>query len=130
MPKQPNILFILTDHQAFHGHDRAGEFDYRPPHFERFCEEGIRFDRAYCVVPICTPARTSMMTGLYPSHHGLIFNTDRVDRKRDLDSGQLLYSHHLSRAGYRNAYVGKWHCGHDRLPIDYGIEGCSLPDYG
>ena len=131
MPEQPNILFILIDHQAFHGHDRAGEFDYRPPHFERFCEEGIRFDRAYCVAPICTPARTSMMTGLYPSHHGLTFNTDGgADRKRDLDSGQLLYSHHLSMAGYRNAYVGKWHCGHDRLPIDYGIEGWSLPDYG
>jgi len=26
--------------------------------------------------------------------------------------------------------VGKWHCGHERLPIDYGIEGWSLPDYG
>ena len=43
---------------------------------------------------------------------------------------QLLYSHHLAEAGYRNAYVGKWHCGHEKLPVDYGIEGWSLPDYG
>jgi len=36
----------------------------------------------------------------------------------------------LGHLGYHNAYVGKWHCGHDRLPLDYGIEGWSLPDYG
>jgi arylsulfatase A-like enzyme len=44
--------------------------------------------------------------------------------------GQRLYSHYLTRAGYRNAYVGKWHCGRERLPTDYGIEGWSLTDYG
>ena len=129
MSKQPNILFILTDHQAYYGHHRPGEFDYRLPRFDSFCQEGVKFDRAYCVAPICTPARTSMMTGLYPSHHGLLFNTERPG-KRDIDLSQELYSHHLSNAGYRNAYVGKWHCGHERLPTDYGIEGWSLPDYG
>ena len=129
---KPNIVFIITDHQAFYGHDREGEYEYKWQNFERFAAEGLRLDRAYSVCPLCSPARSSMMTGVYPSSHGIIHNTEALHygNNADLDSGQLLYSHYLSQAGYRNAYVGKWHCGSERLPIDYGIEGWSLPDYG
>lgn len=131
MGERPNILLIITDHQAFHSHNRPGEFEYVWPCFGKFASRGVRFDRAYSVCPICTPARSSMMTGMYPSKHGLIRNTDgRSTNLRDFRPEQQLYSHHLAHAGYRNAYVGKWHCGHERLPVDYGIEGWSLPDYG
>jgi arylsulfatase A-like enzyme len=129
---RPNILLIITDHHAFYAHDRPGEFDYRWPRFERFADQGVRFTRARSVSPICSPARASMMTGIYPSRHGLRWNTEKrfSDNLSDFRQGQALYSHHLTRAGYRNVYVGKWHCGHERLPIDYGIEGWALPDYG
>ncbi|MCC7352850.1 MAG: sulfatase-like hydrolase/transferase [Anaerolineae bacterium] len=132
MSEKPNIIFIITDHQAFYGHDREGGFEYKWPNFEAFCQQGIRFDRAYSVAPICSPARSSMMTGLYPSAHGMKWNTENraSQNLQDLRPGTLLYSHYLAEAGYRNAYVGKWHCGATRLPIDYGIEGWSLPDYG
>ena len=132
MSTKPNIVFIITDHHAFYGHDRPDEFSYRWPVFDRFSEQGALFERAYSVCPICSPARASMMTGLYPSRHGLLWNTEATYsfNRTDFRRGQLLYSHHLSQAGYRNAYVGKWHCGHERLPVDYGIEGWALPDYG
>jgi arylsulfatase A-like enzyme len=132
VPTKPNILLIITDHQAFYGHDRPKEYEYKWPRFERFASECVRFDRAYSECPICTPARASMMTGQYPSKHGLIWNTGTAytGNLDDFRQGQLLYSHHLSRAGYRNAYVGKWHCGDQKLPIDYGIEGWGLPGYG
>ena len=132
MSDKPNILLIITDHEAYYGHDQAGEFTYQWPTYEAFTQAGVRFERAYSVCPICSPARSSMMTGLYPSAHGLLWNTEaRFSQNRiDFRPGQLLYSHYLSQAGYRNAYVGKWHCGHERLPIDYGIEGWALPDYG
>lgn len=67
------------------------------------------------------------MTGVYPSRHGLIRNTDGGG---DFNSKQQLYSHYLAHEGYRNAYLGKWHCEHTRLPVDYDIEGWSLPGYG
>lgn len=132
MTGKPNILLIVTDHHAFYAHDRPGEYDYKWPRFERFCSEGVRFERAYSVCPICTPARASMMTGMYPSRHGLIWNTENKHHQNlaDFRQGQQLYSHYLSKAGYRNAYVGKWHCGREKLPVDYGIEGWSLPGYG
>src|SRR3990172_9267960 len=133
MPEaRPNLLFVLTDHQAFYGHDRP-EFQYKLPHFEAFAAQGVRFERAYCVAPVCTPARSSMLSGLYPSHHGLIRNPDggnHADSISDFRTGQPLYCHYLARAGYRNAYVGKWHCGKTRLAEDYGAEGWGLPDYG
>lgn len=132
MDEKPNVVFIITDHQAYYRHDRDGEFRYTWPNFDAFAEEGTRFERAYAVCPLCSPARASMMTGRYPSAHGLRWNTEVLHslNRCDFRPGQVLYSHYLSQAGYRNAYVGKWHCGHERLPIDYGIEGWSLPDYG
>ncbi len=50
-----------------------------------------------------------MMTGVYPSSHGILMNTEasEIGYPCDLDQGQLLYSHYLSQAGYRNGYVGK-----------------------
>ncbi len=128
-PTKPNILFIIPDHQAFYGHDREGEFEYKLPHFEKFCSQGVRFDRAYSACPICTPARASMMTGVHPHAHGLLWNTDYA-RVHEFRKGQKLYSDYLSKAGYRNAYVGKWHCGKEKLPVDYGMEGWALLDYG
>ena len=127
--QKPNILCIITDHQAYFGHHRVGEFEYRHPRFERFASEGVRFSRAYSVSAVCTPTRSSIMTGQYAGAHGLTINTE-YGGATDFRQGQQLYSHHLSRAGYRNGYIGKWHCGHQRLPVDYGMEGWSLPDYG
>lgn len=126
---KPNILFIIVDHQAFYGHNRESEFEYKWPVFEKFCSQGVRFNRAYSVCPLCTPARSSILTGVYPSSHGLMWNTDYADM-HDFRDGQKLYTDYLSQAGYRNAYVGKWHCGKNKLAADFGMEGWSLPDYG
>ena len=130
---KPNILFIITDHQAYFDHFRKGEFELEMPVFERFCSQGVRFDRAYSVSPTCSPARASMMSGLYPSAHGLRWNTEGLfmpGNRSDFAPDTRLYNHWLAEEGYRNAYVGKWHCGHERLPEDFGMEGWSLPDYG
>lgn len=127
---QPNILFIITDHHAYFGHYLQDRFTYDWPQFESFTRDGVFFRRAYSVCSICTPARASMMTGVYPNEHGLVRNTDAGNSVSDFVQGQILYSHYLSQAGYRNAYIGKWHCGGERLPMDYGMEGWSLPHYG
>ena len=133
MGERPNILFIITDHHAWHDHFRPGEFEVKSPAWEGFCEAGVRFDRAYSVSPICSPARASMMSGVYPSRHGLIWNTEATRNPKnriDFEPGTRLFNSYLAEAGYESAYVGKWHCGHEKLPADYGLEGWSLPDYG
>ncbi|MGB2821993.1 MAG: sulfatase-like hydrolase/transferase [Phycisphaerae bacterium] len=129
---RPNILLIVTDHQAWHGRFAEGGFPIDLPVWRAFTAEGACFDRAYSVCPLCTPARASMLAGTYPSRHGLLWNTEypRVDGLSDFRDDQRLYGHCLAEAGYRNAYVGKWHCGRRQVAQDFGLEGWSLPDYG
>lgn len=130
--KKPNILLIIIDHVAFAGHYGSDRYPYTWPNLEAFAKQGAWFDRAYAVAPICTPARASIMTGQRPSRHGLRWNSEYniIQNLKDFRSGQKLYSHATFARGYRNAYVGKWHCGLERLPVDYGIEGWGLPEYG
>jgi arylsulfatase A-like enzyme len=132
MRKQPNILLIITDHQAWYGHYFRGLYTYHLPVFERFISEGVFFSRAYSVCPICTATRASIMTGMYPSTHGLRWNTENkfLENRQEFKKNQKIYSHYLEEAGYANAYIGKWHCGENLLPEDYRIPGWSLPGYG
>jgi arylsulfatase A-like enzyme len=130
--KKPNIIFIIVDHQAWFGHHRP-EYNLRLPCYEQFCADGARFDRAYCVQPLCTPSRSSMMSGVYPSVHGMLWNTEGnhwLKKDSDFAPGLRLFNEYLADAGYRNAYIGKWHCSHGRMPEDFGWEGWSLPEYG
>jgi arylsulfatase A-like enzyme len=129
---RPNVLLIITDHHAWFDHFGPGRTEITFPHWERFCAEGVRFEQAFAVCPLCSPARASMMTGLYPSTHGMIRNSESagMGNRQDLAPGSRLYSHWLREAGYRNAHIGKWHCGGRKLPADYGVEGWSLPHYG
>jgi choline-sulfatase len=78
------------------------------PHVDRLAREGVRFDRAFTVWPVCTPARGTMWTGVYPHAHGLIENVYGVD---DAIATHALVKTTvfdlLKRAGYRTAHFGK-----------------------
>lgn len=63
----PNILWICTDQQRWDTIGALGNPHVRTPHLDRLCAEGTAFTRAFCQSPICTPSRSSFLTGLYPS---------------------------------------------------------------
>ena len=127
MNAKPNILWIVADHQVH---------ATRPPGFDRFPLQralgrlGTRFDRAYSVLPICSPARASMLTGLYPHAHGLTENDGRFGGREGLDAGDWMIQHALRDAGYRCGWFGKWHVNNRACALDFGFEGFSLPGYG
>jgi len=118
MKQKPNILFLLTDHQAYHGHKKVLR-----PNFEKLAAEGVKFIRAYTACPLCSPARRTMLTGLFPHNHGEIKNNTNHpwDRETYLDL--------LAKAGYKNYYYGKWHAGKGTAH-DHHCEGFSYGSYG
>lgn len=67
--ERPNILLITSDQQHW---DTIGTTNPRiqTPALDRLANEGTRFNRAYCPNPVCSPSRSSLITGLYPSVHG------------------------------------------------------------
>src|SRR5688572_29431903 len=66
---RPNILLVTSDQQHY---STLGSTNPKisTPALDRLAAEGARFDRAYCCNPLCTPSRSSIITGLYPSQHG------------------------------------------------------------
>lgn len=114
--KQPNIVYILNDHQAFYGHAA------KRPVFDQFAAEGMRFSNAYTVCPLCGPARRSMLTSLYPHNHKEYGN----DTDHPFD--RALYLDVLAENGYEQYYFGKWHAG-TGTALEHGCKGFSYPSY-
>ena len=127
MSRPLNIVWIVSDHQAYGNRPAlAQQFSLQ----SRLTREGIRFSRAYAVLPICSPSRASMLTGLYPHAHGLTENDGRFGGRTGLDPSDWMVHQPLLQKGYRCAWFGKWHLDNNRPASSYGFEGFSLPGYG
>ncbi|MGD9048122.1 MAG: sulfatase-like hydrolase/transferase, partial [Anaerolineae bacterium] len=119
-----NLLIITTDQQRIDSLGTYGSPLCRTPALDQLAASGTRFDQAYSVCALCSPARASWHTGIYPHRHGIVTNG------REFNEGVQLVSEDLTAAGYRCGFVGKWHCGNEKLPRDFGFEGMNLPGYG
>lgn len=120
---RPNIIFIQNDHQAFFNHRAGSGAKPLRPNFDRLAQEGARFDNAYCITPMCAPARRSMLTGQYTHQHQQYFNyCDSPFAETYLDV--------LKAGGYENYYFGKWHAGATD-PAYAATDGCfTCEGYG
>ena len=123
MNARPNIVLLVNDHQAYYRHGWDGGPRPQTPNFDRLAADGIRFERAYCAVPLCGPSRRTLLTGLYPHNHRNYYNYS------DAPYDHEIYLNNLARAGYRCFYFGKWHAGAGTA-LDFDCEGFSLEDYG
>jgi arylsulfatase A-like enzyme len=114
MTDRPNVMIIMTDQQ------RAGftagtgfGLDTMP-----FCDElaatGITFTGAYTSMPACVPARTSLLTGRYPSAHRVRQNSNNGKEFRGLDLLDV-----FGAAGYETAFAGKPHVYRGREDFDH-----------
>lgn len=115
--RAPNILYLVTDQQSAGAMSCAGNRDLRTPAMDRIAAEGMRFERAYCTQPLCTPSRASMFTGLMPHEAGAPLNGQSI--RADLRAREL--GHVLRQAGYTCTYAGKWHVPEAEMPDGHGF---------
>ncbi len=106
---KPNIVFVLTDQWRAQATGYAGDPNVKTPHLDALAARSINFENAVSVCPVCTPYRASLMTGRYPLSTGMFMND------LYLPSEELCMAEIFKEAGYRTAYIGKWHLdGHGR----------------
>lgn len=103
MNARPNILVVLVDQMRYHAMEPAGNSQIHTPNLNRLSREGIQFTNAVSNIPVCTPARACLLTGLYPLSHSVLTNNSLLPH--DIPSMGTL----LKKQGYDTAYIGKWH---------------------
>ena len=131
MTPKPNVLLILTD-----------QLRYPPPYEsdeirtfreqccvgqERLRQDGVSFRRHYPMATACAPSRASLLTGQYPSLHG-VTQTDGISRSADNPDEMFWLAPDtvptlgdwFRAAGYRTYFKGKWHASHAHLDAEDG----------
>ena len=114
-PRKPNLLFIWTDEQRADTMAAYGNKGIHTPNLNKLTSESVVFENAYVTQPVCTPSRSSVMTGLWPHTTGCTANN--IPLGRDTKCLPEL----LDDPDYRTAYMGKWHLG-DEIFAQHGFD--------
>ncbi len=123
---RPNIVLVLVDDLRWDELGVSGHPYVETPNIDRLAAEGAMFINAFHAVPLCSPNRASLLTGQYPTRHGII---DNVARNR-LSHRLQTFPQALQRAGYETAFIGKWHMGNDPTPRPGFDYWAGLPGQG
>lgn len=111
--KRPNFVFVYTDDQRWDAmsvvqkeQGDKGRFPWlKTPNMDRLAAEGFRFRNAFVVNALCAPSRASFLTGQYGHVNGVVNNHTPFPVKN------VTHATLLRDAGYKTAYIGKWHHG-------------------
>lgn len=152
VPVKPNVIFILADDLGWSDTTLYGHTQYyRTPNVERLAKRGMLFTRAYSDSPLCSPTRSSIMTGQSPARTGVTAPVCHVpevklkamvkdkagsgskalicDSATRLDTNYFTLAEAFKAAGYATAHFGKWHLGPEPYsPLQQGFD-VDLPHW-
>ncbi len=103
LTEKPNVVVFYTDQQRWDTTGVHGNPLDLTPNFDRMAQRGTHVSNSFTCQPVCGPARSCLQTGLYATVTGCFRNGIPLPP----DSRTL--AHHFNDAGYRTAYIGKWH---------------------
>ena len=122
----PNVIVIVVDDLRWDELGFAAHPFLETPNIDRLAREGALFTSAFHAVPLCSPNRASILTGQYPSRHGIIDNVSRSLASHQLNT----FPRALQTEGYETAFIGKWHMGNDPTPRRGFDHWVALPGQG
>jgi len=122
--RMPNLILFLPDQQRADTLACYGGVKVHAPNLNKLASESVIFERAYVTHPVCTPSRSSLMTGTWPHINGCTRNSVPLDRRF------RVFPELMRDQDYRTAYIGKWHLGEDG-PAGRGFQQwISTDDHG
>jgi choline-sulfatase len=141
-----NIVLILTDQERAIQHFPPNWLRQNLPGMRRLRQHGVSFERAFTNACMCSPARSTLMSGFFPAQHGVKYTLEedmpfpeyphQVELPRPPEMANLATV--MRAAGYNVIYKGKWHCSkpaekENAQPSDlerYGFTRWNPPDAG
>ncbi|MDP6355698.1 MAG: sulfatase-like hydrolase/transferase [Planctomycetota bacterium] len=125
----PNVLLLVCDQMRAFEVGCYGNAVVRTPNIDRLAARGTRFATAVTNNPVCSPARSIMLTGQYSrTCNGMLGNAHEnppcAERVRMLDT---TLPEAFRAAGYATALIGKWHI--DPQPQLVGFDNAVYPDF-
>ena len=126
---KPNFILIFVDDLGYADIGAFGSQLHRTPHLDRMAAEGRKLTSFYVTANVCTPSRSSLMTGSYPRRVGLDENEKGQwvlfpGNQEGLHPDEVTLAETLKQVGYKTACVGKWHLGDqpEFLPTRQGFD--------
>jgi arylsulfatase A-like enzyme len=107
--KQPDIVFLLIDDLGYADCGFNGGKEIKTPNIDRLAKSGTIIESHY-VQPVCSPTRSTLLTGRYPTHTG-VYTIVSPGAPWGLPLAERTLADALRAAGYRTALTGKWHLG-------------------
>ena len=103
--RKRNLIIFLPDQQRADTIPCCGGVKVHAPNLDKLASESVVFERAYVTHPVCTPSRSSLMTGTWPHINGCTRNSVPLDRRF------RVFPELMEDRDYHTAYMGKWHLG-------------------
>jgi len=127
--EKPNVIIIYCDDLGYGDIGPFGSEKHRTPNIDKLAQQGRCFTSFYSTSGVCTPSRSSLMTGCYPIRVGLHENEKKgwvlfPGNSRGLNPSEITIAEVLKSQGYATAAVGKWHLGDQPayLPTEQGFD--------
>jgi len=105
LSKKPNVLILFSDQHKKNVMGFEGHPDVITPNLDKFAEQSVVFDRAYCTTGICAPSRSSLMSGIYSRTLGLLSNGENTNVMNEVVSLATVFKHN----NYNTYAFGKRH---------------------
>jgi arylsulfatase A-like enzyme len=105
--ERPNIVFILADDMRVDYLACMGMNEIvQTPNLDKLASKGVLFQNAFVTSTICTPSRTTILTGQFERKHGITFGSNSTMTEKAFSQTFPML---LKENGYYTGYVGKNH---------------------
>lgn len=120
--ERPNILLIVSDQHRLDCLGVSNDYPVSTPNLDALARAGVHHRSAFTPIPLCSPARQSLLTGIRAESTGGLWNYDLGSRIPALDPSEFSWPRELQRSGYHSQYIGKWHVNPHHDPTSFGYD--------